>query len=68
MQKLDLNWINNIRINLSAVERRTATLVKRRSVKKDHQAAWLLKAIKPLRKDELMLCYYRNYTKQQNLN
>ncbi len=45
MQKLDLNWINNIRINLSAVERRTATLVKRRSVKKDHQAAWLLKAI-----------------------
>ena len=34
-----------IRVNRSAVERRAATLGKRRSVKKDHQAAWLLKAI-----------------------
>ena len=42
---LDLNWINNVRVNLSAVERRTASLVKRRSVKKEYQAAWLLKAI-----------------------
>ena len=42
---LDLNWINNIQVNLSAVERRTSSLVKRRSVKKDYQAAWLLKAI-----------------------
>ena len=32
---LDLNWINNINVNLSAVERRTTTLVKRRSVKKE---------------------------------
>lgn len=38
-------WIDHIRINLSAVERRTATLPARRSVKKDAQAAWLLKAI-----------------------
>jgi deoxyribose-phosphate aldolase len=32
-------------VNLSAVERRASTLTKRRSVKKDWQAAWLLKAI-----------------------
>tara|TARA_B110000116_G_scaffold268201_1_gene281834 strand:+ start:1408 stop:2352 length:945 start_codon:yes stop_codon:yes gene_type:complete len=42
---LDLSWINNIQVNLSAVERRTSSLVKRRSVKKDYQAAWLLKAV-----------------------
>ena len=33
------------RVNRSAVERRAATLTTRRSVKKAHQAAWLLKAI-----------------------
>ena len=42
---LDLSWINNIQVNLSAVERRTSSLVKRRSVKNDYQAAWLLKAV-----------------------
>ena len=42
---LDTNWVNNIKINLSAVERRTATLTKRRTVKKEFQVAWLLKAI-----------------------
>ena len=42
---LDLSWINNIQVNLSAVERRTLSLVKRRSVKKEYQAAWLLKAV-----------------------
>ena len=42
---LDLNWINKVHVNLSAVERRTASLVKRRSVKKEYQAAWLLKAV-----------------------
>ncbi len=42
---LDLSWVNNIQVNLSAVERRTASLVKRRTVKKNFQAAWLLKAI-----------------------
>ncbi len=34
-----------IRINKSAVDLRAATVTKRRSVKKDNQAAWLLKAI-----------------------
>ena len=32
-------------VNLSAVERRTATLPTRRTVKKEYQAAWLVKAI-----------------------
>lgn len=35
----------HIRVNRSAVERRTASLGKRRSIKKDNQAAWLLRAI-----------------------
>ena len=34
-----------IRINRSAVERRSATIGTRRSIKKDYQAAWLLKAL-----------------------
>ena len=42
---LDTDLVSNIRINLSAIETRTSTLTKRRSVKKDYQAAWLLKAI-----------------------
>ena len=42
---LDLSWINNVQVNLSAVERRTSSLVKRRSVKKEYQVAWLLKAV-----------------------
>ena len=42
---LDLTWINNLQVNLSAVERRTTSLIKRRSIKKEYQAAWLLKAI-----------------------
>jgi len=34
-----------IRINRSAVERRAATIGTRRSIKKDQQAAWLLRAV-----------------------
>jgi deoxyribose-phosphate aldolase len=37
--------IPNIRVNRSAVERRAATIPKRRTVKKAWQAAWLLRAI-----------------------
>jgi deoxyribose-phosphate aldolase len=37
--------ISRIRVNRSAVERRAATIARRRSIKKDHQTAWLLKAI-----------------------
>ncbi|GAB4432855.1 MAG: deoxyribose-phosphate aldolase [Anaerolineales bacterium] len=42
---LDLDWVAGAHINKSAVERRVATLPKRRSVKKDWQAAWLLRAV-----------------------
>ena len=41
----DLDWIEDVRINLSASERRVASLPGRRTVKKDAQAAWLLKAV-----------------------
>ncbi|HSW03467.1 MAG TPA: deoxyribose-phosphate aldolase [Aquabacterium sp.] len=44
-QPFDRDWIAEQRVNLSAVERRVAGLAGRRSVKKDAQAAWLLKAI-----------------------
>ncbi|MFC6689039.1 deoxyribose-phosphate aldolase [Jhaorihella thermophila] len=43
--ELDLAWVRAAQANTSAIERRAATLPARRSVKKDHQAAWLLKAI-----------------------
>ena len=43
--ELDEKWIDQVRVNLSAVERRTASLTKRRTVKKEYQVAWLLKAI-----------------------
>ena len=42
---LDLDWVAGVQANTSAIERRAATLPGRRSVKKDHQAAWLCKAI-----------------------
>jgi deoxyribose-phosphate aldolase len=42
---LDLDWVANVQANTSAIERRCATLPGRRSVKKEFQAAWLLKAI-----------------------
>jgi deoxyribose-phosphate aldolase len=42
---LNLDWVEEVRVNTSAVERRAATIPGRRSVKKDWQAAWLLRAI-----------------------
>ena len=39
------DWIEEVRVNRSAVERRAATLLTRRTVKKVWQAAWLLKAV-----------------------
>jgi len=42
---LDLDWVERVRMNRSALERRAATIGTRRTVKKDWQAAWLLKAI-----------------------
>src|SRR3989441_953497 len=42
---LDLDVIRALRVNRSAVERRAATIPTRRTVKKEWQAAWLLRAI-----------------------
>jgi deoxyribose-phosphate aldolase len=38
-------WFESIQVNLSAAERRAATLSTRRTVKKEYQAAWLVKAV-----------------------
>ncbi|MBV8049607.1 MAG: deoxyribose-phosphate aldolase [Acidobacteriaceae bacterium] len=42
---LNLEWVRRVRVNTSAVERRALTHVARRTVKKEWQAAWLLRAI-----------------------
>src|SRR5256886_8351428 len=43
---LDLDWVHEARFtNRSATERRAATLPTRRTVKRDWQAAWLLRAV-----------------------
>src|SRR5207247_10987314 len=42
---LDLDLVRALRVNRSAVERRAATSPTRRTVKKEWQAAWLLRAI-----------------------
>ena len=42
---LQLEWVREVRVNRSAVERRASTIGTRRTVKKEWQAAWLLRAI-----------------------
>jgi deoxyribose-phosphate aldolase len=42
---LDLDIVRALRVNRSAVERRAATIPTRRTVKKEWQAAWLLRAV-----------------------
>src|SRR2546426_10968309 len=42
---LDLDLVRALRVNRSAVERRAATIPTRRTVKKEWQATWLLRAI-----------------------
>jgi deoxyribose-phosphate aldolase len=42
---LDLDAVRLVHVNRSAVERRSATMGTRRTVKKEWQAAWLLRAI-----------------------
>src|SRR4051812_9934565 len=42
---LNLDWVEAVRVNTSAVERRAQTISTRRTVKKEWQAAWLLRAI-----------------------
>jgi deoxyribose-phosphate aldolase len=41
----EADWVEEVRVNRSAVERRTATQRARRTVKKEWQAAWLLRAV-----------------------
>ena len=43
--QLDLDWVMGAHVNKSAVERRVDSLPKRRTVKKEWQAAWLLRAV-----------------------
>jgi deoxyribose-phosphate aldolase len=43
--ELSLELVEAVQVNTSAVQRRAASLFPRRSVKKEWQAAWLLKAI-----------------------
>jgi deoxyribose-phosphate aldolase len=42
---LNLDWVQQVRVNTSAVERRAQSHVARRTVKRDWQAAWLLRAV-----------------------
>jgi deoxyribose-phosphate aldolase len=42
---LNTDWIERVRVNSNAVERRAGTLAARRTVKKEYQAAWLVRAI-----------------------
>jgi deoxyribose-phosphate aldolase len=42
---LDMQWVRSVQANTSAIERRATTLPGRRAVKKDYQAAWLLRAL-----------------------
>ena len=41
----EADWVEGVRVNRSAVERRAATQRTRRTVKKEWQAAWLLRAV-----------------------
>ena len=42
---LDLAWLRETRVNRPAAEQRAATLATRRSIKREWQAAWLLRAL-----------------------
>ena len=42
---LELDWLRELQVNRSAVERRASTLPRRRTVKKEWQAGWLLRAL-----------------------
>src|SRR5438876_9297711 len=42
---MNLDWVSAVRINTSAVERRAQTIGTRRTVKKEWQAAWLVRAV-----------------------
>ncbi|XP_033103162.1 deoxyribose-phosphate aldolase-like [Anneissia japonica] len=43
--KLDLEWVSNVHINKPAVFKRASQLGTRRTVKKNYQIAWMLRAV-----------------------
>lgn len=43
--EFDASWLSNVHVNLPAVKRRAETLGGRRTVKKQWQAAWLLRVV-----------------------
>ena len=42
---LDLGWVKGVRVNSAAINRRAGEIGTRRTVKKDYQAAWELRAV-----------------------
>jgi deoxyribose-phosphate aldolase len=50
-QGLDLGWLNHIQVNRRSRPPRRVSLANRRTVKKEYQAAWLIKAIELHRPD-----------------
>src|ERR1700742_4124748 len=42
---LAMEWFESQQVNTTAAERRADSLTKRRTVKKEYQAAWLVKAL-----------------------
>ncbi|RZB62202.1 deoxyribose-phosphate aldolase [Asbolus verrucosus] len=43
--ELDLGWLNNVNINLKAINNAVDDLLNSRDVKNEHRAAWLLRAV-----------------------
>ncbi|KAM4820458.1 deoxyribose-phosphate aldolase [Thomomys bottae] len=76
-QPLDLSWIDKVQVNQPAVLRRAEQIQARRTVKKEWQAAWLLKAVTLLDLTTLSgddtassvrrLCYKAKYPIRQDL-
>ncbi|MCB9991654.1 MAG: deoxyribose-phosphate aldolase [Rhodospirillales bacterium] len=42
---LDMAWVNNVHLNTQSTQRDAADITGRRAIKKEHQVAWLLKAM-----------------------
>ena len=45
--ELQVHWFEDVAVNRSAAERRAASLTTRRTVKKEWQAAWLVRRRSP---------------------
>ena len=58
----DLAWVNSVIVDLPAVKRRADTMGTKRTVKKEWQAAWLLRAISCIDLTTLSGQFYSRYT------